>query len=543
MPQSISRHILPCLLSIASVTTLPTIVTLAVLSYIALARPADAQGTLVAHTTSGLVRGVARSGGGAQFLGIPYAQPPVGSLRWHEPLPAKPWTGVRDALAYGSSCAQPDLGLWNHAAAERSSEDCLYLNITTPSWPPAKSLPVIVWIHGGGFMGGTGSDAFSNDGTLAGHGVVLVTINYRLGIFGFFAHRELSHEAAHHESGNYGLMDQIAALRWVVNNIARFGGDPKNITIAGQSAGAASVSLLMVSSAKGLFQKAITESGSALLMSSPLLAVAEQSGVRFAEVMKAPAGDGQIAYLRTISAKDLITAASAQDPQHRPQLAPDIDGWVIASRPTEIFSRGQQAEVPLLTGTNSREMGRGSSADQLRTSIHAETGAVAPQVLALYGLADGGTGSPDSVYGPVADQFSADWRFRCPATTQAAWQVAAHQPVYVYQFDRPIPGHESDGARHSAELPYVLGVFHNNVYPDNYGPVDYQLGDEIETYWTNFARTGDPNSAGLPLWPSFGATQHYIEFTTDGKTVASAAPQRLAQCELYRKAVTQQIIP
>ena len=202
---------------------------------------------LIVSTTDGKIRGVSRPSGGAEFLGIPFAQPPVGDLRWREPLPAKSWTGVREATAFGAPCAQPVLGDWNRHDSETSKEDCLFLNVMAPAWPPKAPLPVMFWIHGGANAGGTASSALYKDGTLVQHGVVLVTVNYRLGVFGFLAHPELTRESSHHASGNYALMDQIAALRWVRDNIAKFGGDPKNITVFGQSAGALDTSFLMTS--------------------------------------------------------------------------------------------------------------------------------------------------------------------------------------------------------------------------------------------------------------------------------------------------------
>jgi para-nitrobenzyl esterase len=219
------------------------------------------QKSLVVATTPGQIQGTSRRGGGAEFLGIPYAEPPVGNLRWHEPLPAKSWTGVRSATTFGVPRAQPDLGEWNRHDAETGKEDCLFLNVIVPEWPVRKPLPVMFWIHGGANEGGTASSALYKDGTLVNHGVILVTVNYRLGIFGFFAHPELTAESAHHDSGNYGLMDQILALYWVRDNIAKFGGDVDNVTVFGQSAGAMDTSMLMTSPlAKSLFEKALAES-------------------------------------------------------------------------------------------------------------------------------------------------------------------------------------------------------------------------------------------------------------------------------------------
>jgi para-nitrobenzyl esterase len=481
---------------------------------------------LIARTASGQIRGVPRPTGGAQFLGLPFAQPPVGELRWHAPLPAKPWSGVRDAAGFGAPCAQPVLGDWNRHDAEVSQEDCLFLNVVTPVWPAKEKLPVMFWIHGGGNEGGTASSALYNDGTLPQHGVVLVTVNYRLGIFGFFAHPELTRESAHGSSGNYGLMDQILALRWVIDNIAKFGGDPGNITVFGQSAGAQDTGLLMTSLAKDLFQRAIAESGTSF--GAPLLplAEAEQASEKFAASLKVPAGDGTLERLRQISPQDLLTALARQNPH--PRFGPVIDGWVISRSPAAVFASGQESAIPLMFGTTIREFGSPASTDDLRKTIENAAGNFAAQALAAYGVADGGQRSADPLYGSAADQWAADIAFRCPATTQAEWHSAAHHPTYEYEFDHAIPGQEAHGAVHSSDLPYVFGY------------TDYKLADLMETYWTNFAKTGDPNSTGLPAWPQFGEAQTFIQFAQDGK-VENAAGLRSRQCSIYREVLAERL--
>ena len=247
---------------------------------------------LVVNTAAGSLKGATRQLGGAEFLGIPYAQPPVGELRWREPLPAKAWTGVRDATTFGAPCAQSVLGDWNRRDAEFSKEDCLFLNVMTPVWPPkAKALlPVMVWFHGGANAGGSASSPLYKDGTLVQHGIVLVTVNYRLSIFGFMAHPALTQESPHHSSGNYALQDQILALHWVQDNIAKFGGDPANVTLFGQSAGAIDAGLLMASPlAKDLFQRVIAESGSPLNAPLRSLTEAEQENEKLLASLKPPA--------------------------------------------------------------------------------------------------------------------------------------------------------------------------------------------------------------------------------------------------------------
>jgi para-nitrobenzyl esterase len=499
---------------------------------------------LVVKTQSGEIKGAARSGGGAEFLGIPYAQSPVGDLRWHEPLPAKSWSGVRNATTFGAPCAQPDLGDWNRRDAQTGKEDCLFLNVIVPQWPVTKPLPVMFWIHGGANEGGTASSALYKDGTLVNHGVILVTVNYRLGIFGFLAHPELTAESAHHASGNYGLMDQVVALQWVRDNIASFGGDVKNITVFGQSAGAMDTSMLMTSPlAKGLFQKAIAQSGAAFTAPLLPLAQAEEAGTGLAQKLNAPAGNAQIKYLRALSAADILAALAKFPPNNRPRVGPDIDGYLLSQQPAIVFATGQEAHIPFVYGTTTREFGSNQSPDQLRIAITFAAGAMAPKAIAAYGLANGGMGTTDPKYGTAADQWSADMIFRCPSVTQAAWHVVAHNATWQYEFNHAIPGQEAQGAVHSADLPYVFGFFpKTGNIAGNFTDVDKKLADLMETYWTNFAKTGNPNSSGIPNWPQQGDTGTYIQFQQD-VTVETANALRATQCDIYRQWLIAQSHP
>ena len=520
--------------------------------YLAAALAVCAQNNpLVVATSGGKVRGRARPGGGAEFLGIPYAEPPLGGLRWRPPVPAQPWAGIRDATAFGAACPQPMLsGDWNRFDVERSNEDCLFLNVIAPARPPAKPLPVppakplpvMVLLHGGANLGGSASTELYKNGPLPEHGVVLVTLNYRLGVFGFLAHPALTSESAHHASGNYGLMDQILALHWVRENIAQFGGDPNNITLFGQSAGSMDTGMLMTSPlARGLFQKAISESGAAFSPPVIPLAEAEHTGEAALAALKLPSGADGIRELRKIPARELIARLGPLAIRWPGGFTPDIDGWVMPRSPAAVFAAGGEAPIPLLLGTTSREFPSDEPVNVLRASIARETGDLAQQTLAIYGLAGDAQGAPDPLYGSASQQWAADTMFHCPITTEALWHNAAGQPVYEYEFDHPIPGQEAQGAVHSADLPYVFGYFpKTGNIAGRFTEVDFKLADLIETYWTNFARSGDPNGPGLPTWPRLGAAQRYLDFTVDGGARAGDKPLRAAQCGLYREEQARQ---
>ena len=366
--------------------------------------------------------------------------------------------------------------------------------------------------------------------------------NYRLGVFGFLADPALTRESRHHASGDYGLMDQILALKWVRSNIARFGGDPHDITVFGQSAGGTDTGLLMASRARGLFQKAIEESGTPFIPPVEPLRKAELAGARLLAALGAPPGAAGIAALRRIPAHALIAKMAALP---RGKLAfpqPDVDGWVIRRVPLATFAAGREAPVPLLFGTTTREMNFPMPVGMIRATIRSTTGPLAPRVLALYGFAHGGQGTPNLEYGSGVNQWLADVTFRCPAVLEARWHSAAHHLAYEYQFDHPLPGQSF--AAHSSELPYVFGFFpkagtDSDPLGESTAPftgADHRLSSLMERYWTNFARTGDPNGPGLPEWPAFGARQRYIQFLKSGD-VALASHIRRAQCRLFREAV------
>ncbi|WP_321471659.1 carboxylesterase/lipase family protein [uncultured Paludibaculum sp.] len=484
-----------------------------------LAASVSAQSGPVAKTALGQMRGLALpASGGAVFKGIPFAQPPVGDLRWKPPVASKAWTGVRDATQYGATCAQVTAE-WNAKTAAAGSEDCLTLNIWTPQWPSRTAKPVMVWIHGGANMGGSargagGIEPAFDGASLARHGVVVVTVQYRLGIFGFFAHPDLTAESAHHASGNYGLMDLAAALQWVRANIGAFGGDPKNVTIFGQSAGAMNVGYLMVSPlGKGLFHKAIAQSGTVAIggRPTPTLAQAEETGRKLAEKMNAPA-TGTLAYMRGLSTADVLKASPPYGGGGPLRPAPAVDGYLLTTSPAGTFASGGEVPVPLMIGNNGREFAFNGDDAVLRKAITSTFGAQASEALKLYGLDGGAAEKPYPPYGTAGSQFATDSAFRCPGVLIAG-QHARRFPTYQYEFTI---GSVEKGSPHSGELQYVFGV---PGVQETQDPDPAQVS-RLQTYWTNFAKTGNPNDAGVPPWPKYDAEKRaYLELSNEGPLV------------------------
>jgi para-nitrobenzyl esterase len=443
------------------------------------------------------------------FKGIPYAAPPVGNLRWQPPQPAAKWHGTLAAHDFGHRCIQtnafPDMVFHDPGP----SEDCLTLNIWTPAHAQPGSLPVMVWIYGGGFVAGSTSEARQDGQFLAHRNVVIVSMNYRLGIFGFFAHPELTAESPHHASGNYGLLDQAAALAWVRRNITAFGGDPNNITLFGESAGSFSVSSHMASPlSKNLIAKAIGESGAAFRSNSlgyPTLAKAEQDDQAFA---LAAFHTSSLADLRKLSPDDLVHAAAARTTPPPPRFGPDVDGYFLPQSVPDLYAAGQQAHIPLLAGWN---------ADEARASVI--NAPVQPTIASFTALATKGFAdrAPDflAVYPATTDaeasrsagDYASD-RFIVYSTW--AWLEAQVKtggaPVYRYRLDLGSPGDKfhsaAIGAFHSDDIEYVFGTLDSRQQA-TWRPEDRALSDQIQQYWTNFARTGDPNSPNLPTWPTY----------------------------------------
>ena len=499
------------------------------------ANPGAARGgRFVVSVIGGKLRGSLMPSGVAAFKNIPFAQSPIGDLRWREPLPPKPWTGIRDATTFGPMCHQRDNPNFPH------SEDCLQLNVWTPAWPMRSRVPVMVWFHGGGNTAGSGIEALFNGESLARRGVVLVTINYRLGVFGFFAHPELTEESPHHASGNYGLMDQIQALRWVHQNISNFGGNPGNVTIFGESAGSADVNELIASPlTKGLFVRAIAESG-AVSPQTPR-AEAEKRGVDWAATLGV-AGDHVLAKLRAIPGAELqgkigqgggrgAPGAGASGPN----MGIVVDDWVLPEQPTKIYGDGHEQKVALLIGNNSQEMqgGRGvnSSAD-LRPAIEQRYGPLADRALALYRLKGEGEPAPDPENGNVLAQWATDNMFRCTAVQLLSWHTAAGNPGYEYQFSRTVHGQEARGAAHASEIPFVFGTLSVWQRMRNYNDSDRQYATVMQQYWVNFAKTGDPNGGKLVKWPKFDpARRAYLDFTDDGPVAKEGLRREV--CDLF----------
>jgi para-nitrobenzyl esterase len=492
--------------------------------------PSAADSGPVVTVTGGKVRGAMLESGGAVFKGIPYAQPPVAELRWREPVPVKSWTGVRDATAFGPVCRQAPGIVPN--AAEISREDCLYLNVWTPEWPGGAGKPVMVWIPGGGNTAGGSSQPWFDGQPLTRRGIILVTINYRLGSFGFFAHPALTQESPHQASGNQGILDQMAALTWVRDNIAAFGGDPRNVTLFGESAGSLDVSVLMTSPlAKGLFARVIGESGAVILNGDPLtLRQAEQRGLESAASWKVPSG-ASVQDLRAVPAAVILAAQTSATATRLPNLGITIDGYVFSESPEQAFASGRELRVPLLLGNNSNEQLPGSTPPQdLVGAIDQAYGPLAPAAHALY------VGTRDPLYGTPAQQWATDTSFRCSAVAQLMWHAAAGNPSFEYEFAHFPRERQALGATHASELAHVFGTVKLNFFgigpPAKSTDVDTQISNSMQRYWTNFAKAGDPNGANLPRWPKFDVTARaYMQFTDAGP--APKEGLRRSFCNLY----------
>lgn len=448
-----------------------------------------AQGTLAGATTAGI----------SSFKGIPFAAPPVGDLRWKPPVPAKPWSGTRQAKAFGSACMQNlrrDTLPWTREfmVQNDASEDCLTLNVWTPHASSTANLPVLVFIHGGGFGEGSGGIDVYNGANLAKQGVVVVTINYRLGVFGFLAHPALTAESPNHSSGNYGLLDCLEALHWVHGNIAAFGGDPRRVTIWGQSAGAFAVGALLASPvAKGSFSGAIADSGlgHAGGVTQPL-ADAEKDGEAYAVSRNAPS----LAALRAIPAAELIKAPLPQGVRFRPA----IDGWFLTELPAAAMEDGTGSDVPVITGYQSEDARSLTRPDgalaAYQTRIHTLYGDKADEALRLYPVINGDSGVAAASEAMSHDRNRVNqWLL---ATRRAAHN---HSATYTYFMDQaiPWPQHPEYGAFHTGELPYAFANLDKLDRP--WTDKDREVSRTLSGYVVNFTKTGSPDGGGLPNWP------------------------------------------
>ena len=451
---------------------------------------------------NGVLAGTEHSGV-ASFKCVPFAAPPVGDLRWKPPQPPKNWKGVRRADTFGPRAMQPPIFGDMVFRSDGMAEDCLYLNIWVPLTNYKEKLPVLVYFYGGAFLAGDASEPRYDGESMARKGIVVVTVNYRLGVFGFFAHPGLSQESSHHASGNYGLLDQHAALKWVQKNIAAFGGDPRHVTIAGESAGSVAVSAQMASPlSRKLIAGAIGESGSILgALSAVPLKDGEQAGLKFAGGLaagKAPS----IEELRAMPAARLLEAASKPGV---PWFTPVIDGYFFPQSPFQIYAKGEQARVPLLAGSNTEESGPGAvlgrdrpTVENYRKALARLYGPHADEVFQVYPAAS------DAEVQEAARDLASD-RFISLSTWR--WLNLASQtgkkPAYYYLYAQPRP---AGRAVHSAEIEYALGNLDSNkVYA--WTPDDYRVSQILQAYFANFIRTGNPNGVGLPSWPEFTSGQ------------------------------------
>ena len=466
--------------------------------------PVVAQDDVLVEVETGRLAGV-RQGTVAVFKGVPYATPPVGPLRWQPPQRAADWRRVRSARRFGPVARQRVVG----GAGFVTSEDCLYLNIWTPAGAD-ESLPVMVFIHGGGFATGSGSEAMYDGTELAKHGVVIVTLNYRLDVMGFLAHPLLSAESPRMSSGNYGLLDQIAALEWIQRNIEQFGGDPGRVTIFGESSGGRSVSVLMTSPlAEGLFHRAVAQSGALDGLETPLV-TAEAQGEQLVVAVGCTDRPDPLRCLRARTFEELIVGGSAD-------VGPIVDGWVVPEDPRRVYASGRQHDVPMIVGGNADE----GTFSMLGRRIPIRT--VEEYTAFVRGLLGSGADDALSYYSVTFDQdvfqalnrFGTDREVARHVRQQARWMVGTNRKIYAYLFSRVSPQHQWTGlgATHTAELPYLFG---NLQFAARQGDLrtlelaDRRLSQTMMRYWAQFAASGDPNGDGLPPWPVYGSTEELL---------------------------------
>ncbi len=483
----------------------------------------------VVKVEGGSISGTKNAAGDVSiFKGIPFAAPPIGELRWKAPAPVKPWSGVKACTKFSASPMQgkpTPFGVYTSEfliPEEPISEDCLYLNVWTAATAPSQRRPVLVWIYGGGFSSGGSACAIYDGEALSKKGVVFVSVNYRVGALGFFSHPELSRENPNNASGNYGLLDQIAALKWVQKNIAAFGGDPSNVTIAGQSAGSMSVNCLVASPlAKGLFSKAIAESGSTMLsrgfVRTADLRVKEADGKKIAD----DAGYETLKELRALSAAEVQREIKGR-------FSPVIDGYVLPESIPAIFSANKQNPVTLLTGWNEDErFSQLVSMSEYKRQLESKYAADAGRILKYY---------PANTESEATESQKALGRDETFGISNYAWakiQSGSGSKVYLYNFLRKPPAEGEFvqyGSFHTAEVPYAFNTL--NYFKRPLQPADYALAALMSSYWTNFAKTGDPNGKGLPEWPAFD-DQNAMVMMFDETSIARKFPRKEAMDTLF----------
>ena len=503
---------------------------LALTAIVVLAGPSLFSQAGVVGTDSGKVQGVAQ-GAVESFKGVPFAAPPVGELRWRAPQPVKPWMGVRPADAYSADCMQVPFPSDAAPLGTKPAEDCLYLNVWRPAGTkPDAKLPVMFWIYGGGFVNGGSSPAVYDGSKFAEKGIVFVSANYRLGRFGFFAFPELTKEYADGMVGNYGFMDQIAALKWLQRNISAFGGDPSNVTVFGESAGGFSVSMLLTSPlSKGLFSKAIIESGGGrtnlggpryldtALPNGP--ASAESVGEEFAHSMGiVGTGKEALEAMRRLPAEKVLGNLNMASMNQPGYSGPMIDGRVVVTDPQSAYLAGAGWHVPLMIGTNSMDIGFGFAPN--KEALFAPFGVNRQKAMTAYDPT--GKGDLKLVQYEVSmDRFMVE-----PARFVASVFASEDTPAYEYRFSYVAQSMRSKwpGAPHATEIPFVFDTVQAK-YGNDLAPEDEKIAQAMLNYWAAFAKTGDPSTGNSPAWPRYSPeTDMLMNFTPDGLPVAEADP-------------------